>query len=192
MARHVSALAEVEVEVVRGIPVTSPHRTLLDLAAVLHPRQIGSVVNEAEVLGLRDRVSFADLLARHRGRRGVARLRAVLLDRPTGITRSRLERAFLAFLDQRGFPRPRFNSDLAVRGRFFEVDCLWPDRKLIAELDGRAAHDTARAFERDRERDRILLAEGWRTTRVTWRQLEEEPEAIASDLRTLLLGRNAF
>jgi very-short-patch-repair endonuclease len=56
----------------------------------------------------------------------------------------------------------------------------------MVELDSRAVHGTDRAFERDRKRDRILLAEGWRSTRITWRQLCDEPEAIAADLRLSL------
>jgi hypothetical protein len=65
-------------------------------------------------------------------------------------------------------------------------DCMWPAQRLIAELDGRDVHRTDRAFEGDRQRDRILLVEGWRSTRVTWRQLHGEPAAIAADLRDLL------
>jgi very-short-patch-repair endonuclease len=56
----------------------------------------------------------------------------------------------------------------------------------IVELDGRAAHTTTSAFERDRERDRILQADGWRVVRVTWRQLHDNCRSLASDLRRLL------
>jgi very-short-patch-repair endonuclease len=56
----------------------------------------------------------------------------------------------------------------------------------MVELDSRTVHGTARAFEKDRERDRILLAEGWRLARVTWRQLRDEPKAIAADLQRTL------
>jgi very-short-patch-repair endonuclease len=65
---------------------------------------------------------------------------------------------------------------------------MWKAERLIAELDGRAGHGTERAFESDRQRDRILLAEGWRSTRITWLQLRDEPVAIAADLRELLRG----
>jgi very-short-patch-repair endonuclease len=68
---------------------------------------------------------------------------------------------------------------------------MWREQRLIVELDGRAVHGTARAFESDRQRDRALLAEGWRSTRVTWLQLRDEPEAIAADLRELLRGAPA-
>ena len=63
---------------------------------------------------------------------------------------------------------------------------MWPEQRLLAELDGRAVHGTDRAFESDRRRDRILLVEGWRSTRVTWRQLRDERDEIAADLRDLL------
>jgi len=54
------------------------------------------------------------------------------------------------------------------------------------ELDGRAVHAREAAFESDKRRDRELLAEGWRTMRVTWRQLRDEPDAVVADLRELL------
>jgi very-short-patch-repair endonuclease len=57
---------------------------------------------------------------------------------------------------------------------------------LVVELDGRASHGTRRAFEKDRERDRLLMAEGWRVVRVTWRQLRDDAPAVAADLRRLL------
>ncbi|HSR93536.1 MAG TPA: DUF559 domain-containing protein [Solirubrobacterales bacterium] len=80
-----------------------------------------------------------------------------------------MEERFVAFLGRYKLPRPRRNADLSVRGRFFVVDCLWPDERLIVELDGQAVHGTRRAFEADRERDRLLLLDGWRVIRVIWR-----------------------
>ena len=63
---------------------------------------------------------------------------------------------------------------------------MWEPQRLIAELDGGAVHGTHQAFESDRQRDRILLVEGWHSMRITWAQLRDEPEAIAADLRELL------
>lgn len=172
-----------------GIPVTSVSRTLFDLATVLSERQLEQALNEAEVRQLTSRLSVPDLLRRHPGRRGAATLRAVLDKGAYGITRLELERRFAAVIDAHCLPRPRRNAHVALRGRFFEVDCLWQRQRVIVELDGRAAHDTRRAFDSDRERDRILLAEGWFPMRVTWRQLQDEPETVVSDLRRLLEGR---
>jgi len=63
---------------------------------------------------------------------------------------------------------------------------VWRGPRVIVELDGRATHHTTLAFDNDRERDRILMAHGWRVMRVTWRQPCRDPEALAYDLRTLL------
>jgi very-short-patch-repair endonuclease len=71
-------------------------------------------------------------------------------------------------------------------GRWFEVDCLWREARLVVELDGRATHDTRAAFERDRLRDRMLQVAGWRVIRITWRQLQDSPAEVAADLLTLL------
>jgi very-short-patch-repair endonuclease len=186
---HRSSIQADEMDVINDIPVTSVFRTLFDLAAVLPKRGVERAMNEVEVQGLTDRLSLPHLLDRYPGRRGRKMLQELLAAKtPGGITRNDFEERFVAFLDGHGLPRPRFNATLALRGRFFEVDCLWQDQRLVVELDGGATHRTDRAFESDRQRDRILLAEGWRGTRVTWRQLRDEPAAIAADLRQMLRG----
>lgn len=78
------------------------------------------------------------------------------------------------------------NGDLSVRGRFFQIDALWEGERVAVEFDSRSVHGTNKNFESDRQRDRILVAEGWRTMHVTWRQLQEEPDAIAADLQAAL------
>ena len=80
---------------------------------------------------------------------------------------------------------------MPVGDRWFEVDCLWRAERLIVELDGRTFHYTAAAFERDRERDRLLLAAGWRVIRITWRQLIREPARLVRDLRAVLGPRTS-
>lgn len=170
-----------------GIPVTSVARTQFDLAAVLSKRGLERAMHEAEVKGLTDRLSLWDLLERYPGRRGARNLRALLGGKaPVGITQSELEELFVEFLDEYRLPRPRLNATLPVRGRLLRPDCMWPERRLLAELDGREVHLTDKAFEGDRRRDRVLLVEGWRSTRITWRQLRDEREEIAMDLRGLL------
>ncbi|HEX2096549.1 MAG TPA: DUF559 domain-containing protein [Solirubrobacterales bacterium] len=72
------------------------------------------------------------------------------------------------------------------------LDCLWREQRLVVELDGRAVHQTQRAFEADRERDRILSAEGWRVIRVTWRQLRDDAEAVVTDMRAALKAAEAL
>jgi len=184
---HRALLAVDEIEAVEGIPVTSVSRTLFDLAGIQSRRQLERAFHEAEVRHRTSRVSVPDLMARHPGRRGAAKLRALLESKePVGITRNELEELFVALLDEHRLPRPRLNGTLAIRGRLLEPDCMWTEQRLLVELDGGGVHRTDQAFESDRQRDRILLSEGWRSTRVTWRQLHGEPAEIAADLRELL------
>jgi very-short-patch-repair endonuclease len=185
---HRSPLRNDERTTHRGIPTTTVPRTLLDLSAVVHPDALRSALRQAEQLRLTDPLSLSDLAERYPRRPGLAAIRALLEDATIGarVIRSELEERFQSFLLNVGLPLPQTNQ--FVEG--FEVDCIWPDQRLIVELDGRAVHDTFHAFEQDRIRDRVLAAAGWRVIRVTWRQLHEEPERLEADLR-LLLGQPA-
>jgi very-short-patch-repair endonuclease len=184
---HTAALAADERTVHAGIPVTTVARTLLDLAAVLYPHALNRALERAEALRLADQTSLVALMDRHRGRRGTANLKAAMKEglRPA-VTESELERRFLAFVEQAGLARPRINLWLQIGGDWLEVDCAWPDKRVIVELDSRAYHQTTAAFERDRRRDRQLQVAGWRAIRVTDRALREEAEALRAELAALL------
>jgi very-short-patch-repair endonuclease len=164
-------------------------RTILDLAATSSTDRIENLVRQAEYLRLYDRLSLIDMVDRHPGRRGVCRVRAAL-DRiealPAGRTRSRLEERFLPFLRRHGLPRPRLNDWIMVGEERFQVDCHWHGTGQIVELDSWEAHGTRSAFREDRARDRTLRTAGYAVTRISWAQLDDEPEAVASDLRKLL------
>src|SRR4051794_7928508 len=165
-----------EVTTLDGIPVTTPARTLFDLAGVLTRRPLERALDEAEVLRLE---GPAELLARHPGHRGAATLRTLLLNaRSSTLTRSELEERFLELVDDAGLPRPETNA--IIEG--YEVDAVWRDARLIVELDGYATHGTRKAFERDRIRDRTLQARGWRPIRLTSLQLAADPAALAEEL----------
>lgn len=171
-----------------GIPVTSVARTMLDLAATRKQREVERAWNEMEVREYRLRLSVPDLIERYPGRQGTAMLGRLASGKtePVGITRNELEEGFLALVDRFDLPRPRMNAHLAIRDRFYEIDCLWEDRRVAIELDGGAVHGTRRAFENDRERDRILTADGYTTARLTWHQITETPTEVADDLRRIL------
>ncbi len=184
---HRASLAEDEWEIEDGIPVTSPFRTIFDLAAEAKTRELERAFHEAEAREMTDRVSLPMLMARYPGRRGSRKLTALLGSRaPVAITRNDFEEAFLALVDASALRRPRMNAPLAMRGRFFEVDALWEDECFAVELDSRSIHGTVKRFESDRLRDRILVAEGWKTMRITWWQLRDEPREIAADMRSAL------
>jgi very-short-patch-repair endonuclease len=187
--RHFAVLPGDEVTVERGIPVTTVPRTLFDLAALESVDAVENALREAEYLRLHDRLSLPDLLARYPGRGGSRAIRECLARRteaPPGRIRSPLEERFLPFLRRQRLPLPRFNAWIPLEPTSYEVDCLWAATRTIVELDGYAGHGTRGAFREDRARDRRLRVAGYGVTRIAWSQLDDEPEAIAADLRALL------
>jgi very-short-patch-repair endonuclease len=176
---HRSSLPPTDVTICEGIPVTTPARTLIDLADVLPRRALERALDEAAFLRLDLRT-----LRPVPGRRGTGRLRRVLARHRPGSTRTRswLEERMLALCRRAGLPQPEVNQE--IEGH--EADFVWREARLIVETDGWAAHGTRAAFEWDRRRDAEHTAAGWRVVRITIRRLEEEPEAVAEQLRRLL------
>lgn len=163
-----------------GIPVTTPARTLLDLADTLEDAALTRAVNDARLCHYLSLDDLAELLTRSPGR-AVTRLRP-FVEHATGPTRSEFEDAFLAFTERYGLPRPE--ADQTVAG--YEVDMLWREQRLIVELDSRLHHDSDEPFEIDRDRDADLLAAGFPVVRVTWRRLVQAPAREARRLEALL------
>jgi len=191
--RHYSLLPDDETTTVDAIPVTTVPRTIFDLAATLSIDQVESMLREAEYRRLYDRLSLVDLLERYPRRRGGPHVRVALrrIERlPPGRPKSPLEERFLSFLRRHNLPRPRLNDWIVVGSKRFQVDCHWPGTGQLVELDSWEAHGTRSAFRRDRGRDRTLSVAGYIVTRISWAQLDDEPEAVAHDLRTLLYKRS--
>jgi hypothetical protein len=169
---HYAQLPPDEITEEQGIPVTTPARTLLDLAPSLPSFVLARMVEAAPSRG----ASLAELLERHAGRAGVPKLREALA-KPGYMTRSDFEAHVLHLLEKAKLPRPEVNA--VVEG--YEVDLLWRDRGVIAELDTYVTHGSRTAFVRDRERDRKLAAR-WRVVRLT----DQDTAAGIDDLSRLL------
>lgn len=163
----------------RGIPVTTQARRLLDLAASGSSGRVELALHEAFALRLVTREAIEAQAAAGRG--GSRVLRALLEDAP-GYTRQGAERLLGRLVLEARLPRAVFN----VRVEGFERDAYWAEHRLIVEVAGWAAHGDRRAFERDRARDAQLLAMGYRTIRVTWRQITQEPSAVVAILAAAL------
>jgi very-short-patch-repair endonuclease len=119
-----------------------------------------------------------------RGRRGGAVLTRVLAHHRAGstLTRSDVEERMLALCRRCGLAAPPVNTK--IEG--YTVDFAWREQRLIAETDGWQAHGTRQAFERDRRRDADLTVAGWRVLRITWKHLQDEPRAVATQLKLML------
>jgi very-short-patch-repair endonuclease len=181
---HHANLPADETTIHHGIPTTTVPRTLLDLSAVVQRDELRGAIRQAEQLRLTDRLWLGDLIGRYPRKPGVPTLKAVVEEAQCGmnVVKSEFEERFQAFLLNAGLPLPATNV-LIDR---YEVDCAWPEQRVIVELDGRRVHGVIDAFERDRARDRRLEANGWRVVRITWRQLHDTPGAVAADLHRLL------
>jgi hypothetical protein len=186
---HRGRLSADETTTESGIPVTTPARTLLDLAAVLTEHQLTRAAERAEALRLASPTSLEALAARYPKRPGTPAIKRLIDENriQATTTRSELERRFLTLLDAENLPRPLVNEAIHLSETTrAEADFRWPSHHLIVELDGYETHGTRQAFERDRARDRALQAQGWRVLRITWRQLRDHAPTIAAELRALL------
>jgi very-short-patch-repair endonuclease len=160
----------------KRIPVTSPARTLLDVAPRQSLRELEIMVADGLKRRLFTRHAVATMLDRTPGRPGAHRLAALAeAERrlPT-LTRSEAEERFLELVRRAGLPTPEVNVRL---GRF-TVDFLWRAERLVVEVDGYEFHSTRRSFEDDHARDLELSTAGFAVIRFTWRQLVEQPELV--------------
>jgi very-short-patch-repair endonuclease len=182
---HTTKLEPAEITRRGRIPVTTPARTLLDMAGQVPPAELERTIREAIYLRLTGIAALTSCLSAHQGRRGAKTMRAALAKAQVGKgrTRSELEQRFLAMIRKHRLPAPDLNVSMMLDRRPVEVDCMWRDQRLIVELDGAAAHATPHAFETDRARDLALQAASWRVARITWRQLLDEPGTVAAKLR---------
>ena len=170
--------------ILHSIPITTPGRTLLDLADVVGRREMEAAVARSEREGLVDRVALSALLARHRGRPGTRALRAVLeISGGPALTRSEAEAMFLALVRKAGLPVPETNVKLGP----YEIDFLWRSAGIGVEVDGFQYHSSRPRFEGDRRRDARLMAAGISVVRLSWRQITHEAMATAVQLGQALV-----
>lgn len=176
-----------------GLPCTSLARTVLDLAAAVDRRRLERAIDRAETLRIFDLDALNDVLHRNRGRRGTPALASVLASYGgPEISRSEAEERLLATIGAAGLQRPRVNAWIGLSdGGGYEADFLWPDARLIVEVDGRAFHARRRAFEHDRRRDRRLALAGFETRRYSAAELASDPGRVVTEIRAFLsLGRS--
>jgi hypothetical protein len=179
-----------EVEARDAIPCTTVSRTLVDMAGWLGWGQLRRLVEQAAILRQLD-VHEIDLVLSRGRRRGAPRLRTILAPwrntaEPRPRVRSRLEARLLPLIIEEGLPAPQTNVKLSLEGRQLEVDLLWAKQRLVIETDGEETHATSTAFQRDRWRDQLLIAAGYRTARITWAQVRDERNAVIARIARML------
>jgi hypothetical protein len=178
------ALPDDEVTTLQRLPITTPARTLLDLAATgLKGRALESALNHAELDVRLDFAELHELLARYRRRPGTRSLKAQLeAYRGPVDVRSKLERLVYELCDAYGLPRPLVNTVIEGKVR----DFYWPHRRVVVEADSFRWHRTPSALNDDRERDVELTLAGYTVLRFTHEQVTRRPRYVIRAVRLAL------
>jgi very-short-patch-repair endonuclease len=157
-----------DIVVVDGLRVTSPARTLIDLADFRKRRLLEKAIDQAEYHRLHLPLGEVHDRLRKRPRAGL--LKAVIATHVAGstITESEAEELFLEIVRRAGMPMPAPQRNMWGRRR----DFLWPAQRVVVEVDGRKAHDRGNAFERDAIRDAEVVINGHRPLRFTRRAVK--------------------
>ena len=171
----------------QGLPVTSPSRTLLDIAPTATDRQLEVAFDR----GIAERTlrpsHVADVLGRAGGHRGRARLAAVL-DQELGastMTSSEAEERMLALIRDAGLPAPRVNFPYPP----YKLDFYWPEARFVVEVDGYRFHSSHYRFERDRRKDNDLRRADIEVMRIVFREIKERSHALVADVTRALARR---
>ncbi|MEA2191580.1 MAG: hypothetical protein QOI73_1701 [Solirubrobacteraceae bacterium] len=182
---HRSRALERDVLVRDAIRVTTPARTLLDLAAVLPEKALRALARRAQAQHVVSIRQILELVARSDGHHGAAKLRAVIADGPAP-TRSELEDLLLDLLDRAAIPRPEINAPLRFGRETIIPDCLWREQRVAIEADSATWHDHKLTREHDAHKQARLEAAGYRVLRITSQQISGAPEQTFARIRAAL------
>lgn len=181
---RVRDLSPDEVTTLDGIPITTPARTLLDIAETMSSREVEQTLARALRMHLVTLEEMRAMVDRHPKHRGAPLLRRLLsAESEPAFTRSEAEEELLDIVRSGKMPRPELNA----RVLHHEVDFLWRGPRLIVEVDGYAFHDSTQSFRNDRRRDAELTAAGYRVLRFTWADLTDDRFATVVRLAQALI-----
>jgi len=175
-----------DIGTVRGRPATWQARTVFDCLRLLPAADGDELLDRA----LQQRwATPEELLAfaqANVGRHGVPRVRR-LLGQARGGERSVAERRLTSLLTKNGITGWVANQVIMDSAGVIGIgDVVFPERRLVIEVDGLAFHVTPERFQRDRVRQNRLIAAGWTVLRFTWRDLSQHPRQVTSTIERLL------
>jgi very-short-patch-repair endonuclease len=176
VAAHRARLGAADRATRRGIPVTSPARTLADLAHVLDDDELTRALRETMFRRRYDRPAIEDALTRRPSRA----LRDLLTE--ASVTQSMLEDRFLTICKRHRLPTPSTQHRIGAK----RYDFAWPDQRLVVETDSWLAHSTPYAFQADRSQTNALQLAGWLTLRFTWADLTRRSRKVAATVTRAL------
>ena len=171
--------------------ITNPARTLVDAAAVLHPKALRSAVEDslARKLVLYEELEKIFLQVARKGRTGAGEMRKLLgyLAGTDMKTASQLEHLGMRVFENGGLPLPVWQYP-APWNPDHRIDFAWPHVCVGCECDSRRWHTRVSDFQRDRDRDNLSLIHNWRIFRFTWDDFANRPEYVVEQLRMAIEG----
>ncbi len=176
--RRSSDLELAKPNVLGGIPVVGVARALLDASI---DRSVEEVLSRIDACRRHRPISIGalvEVLETHgrRGRPGIATFRRAVASLGRQVPDSDFERLVLRDLRRAGVSPPCLHHVVRPAGEGpIELDLGWPDHLLDVELDGRDHVARSRTARRDRQRDRLLQALGYRVLRYTWSDYVGDP-----------------
>lgn len=184
----VARISEDELTTLRGVPVTTAARAVIDLAGQADEYTVAKAYEEGLIQGFYDRAEMAALVTRYAGRRGIKKVRFLVeRDAPPSWTIGEAHKRLLELVRSAGLPHPETEVQIGP----YRVDMLWRRERVIVEVDGATYHSIPSRIEADKRRDAELAARGYVVVRVTWRQLVDEPHAVLARITRVLARRAA-
>lgn len=191
--RRSSALRRADVARIGPIRLTTAGRTLVDLAAVVHPLVLEEALDDA----IRRRMVSVSTLARRvadlrrPGAAGLGTLADLLADRRLGATDSTLESRFLKLIRAARLPEPQSQLWISHGGRFLgRADFAYREFEIAIELDSWQWHGSRESFESDRLRQNDLVQAGWVGLLITDRQLRGAPHRVVQTIRRTIVRQS--
>ncbi len=186
---HRSRLEGKDLRIRERLPVTTPERTLFDLAAVEDSPIVEQLFDALLRKRLIDLGRIEARLDEDRRRRGVGLLRYLVKERlgdPVG-AESVLETTLYALIRSSGLPLPKRQWNVRDGDELIgRVDFAYPEKRLAVEADGYAYHSGLQAWDRDRLRDNALAVAGWGVLRFCDADIHRRPKVVLARLEQAL------
>jgi very-short-patch-repair endonuclease len=187
---HQARLRSGDVRVIDGLRVTSPERTLLDIAATRRVEVAEDAAEDAFYKGL---TIPEKVLGRIKGQPGSAALRQYIQERGDGRPMARkLERAFWRLMRKAGLAKVLTRQfEVRIDGERFFIDAAAPDLRLAFECDGLGKRTSRSATNAEYRRQNLLILNGWTVVRFTWDEVMHDPDFVVHTVREAMATAQA-
>lgn len=187
---HCAQLPEHHVTRVRGVPVTTVTRTVVDVARVSSFRAGVALADSALRLDLTSKPELGAVLRTCTQWPGIDRARRVVAF-SSGLAESVLESCARVIFDEQGLEPPELQAGIRGDGFVAWADFCWPEHKTLAEADGLAKYSRRQDMLDQFRRDRQLRDAGYRVVHFTWQEIFSTPELVVARIRDAFAAATA-